>query len=90
MEKKELDRLLRAADIIDIQNIMGRYRDAPLTSFALDALPQYNFQFARKNLRENVRTFLLAYRAAHPGCTLQECKAECRRVFGWAPDFKKG
>ena len=25
MEKKELDRLLRAADIIDIQNIMGRY-----------------------------------------------------------------
>ena len=66
------------------------YRDAPLTSFALDALPQYNFQFARKNLRENVRSFLLAYRAAHPGCTLQECKAECRRVFGWAPDFKKG
>lgn len=37
------------------------YSDAPLTSFALDAIPKYDFRFARKNLRENVRAYLLAY-----------------------------
>lgn len=36
------------------------YSDAPLTSFALDAIPKYDFRFARKNLRENVRAYLLA------------------------------
>ena len=63
------------------------YRDAPLTSFALDVIPQYDFRFARKSLRTNVREYLLAYMAAHPGCTGQECRAECRRVFGWVPDL---
>ena len=63
------------------------YSDAPLTSFALDAIPKYDFRFARKNLRENVRAYLLAYMAAHPDCTEQECRAECRRVFGWVPNL---
>lgn len=63
------------------------YSDAPLTSFALDAIPKYDFRFARKNLRENVRAYLLAYMAAHPDCTEQECRAECFRVFGWVPDL---
>lgn len=63
------------------------YSDAPLTSFALDAIPKYDFRFARKNLRENVRAYLRAYMAAHPDCTEQECRAECRRVFGWVPDL---
>lgn len=63
------------------------YSDAPLTSFALDAIPKHDFRFARKHLRKNVRAYLLAYMTAHPGCTEQECRAECRRVFGWAPDL---
>ena len=63
------------------------YSDAPLTSFALDAIPKYDFRFARKSIRENVRAYLLAYMAAHPDCTEQECRAECRRVFGWVPDL---
>lgn len=63
------------------------YRDAPLTSFALDAIPRYDFRFARKALRANVRAYLLAYMAAHPGCTEWDCKAACRRVFGWVPDL---
>lgn len=63
------------------------YMDAPLASFALDAIPRYDFRFARRNLRENVREYLLAYMVAHPGCTEKECKAECRRVFGWVPDL---
>lgn len=60
---------------------------APLTSFALDAIPRYDFRFARKALRANVRAYLLAYMAAHPGCTERDCKAACRRVFGWVPDL---
>ncbi len=63
------------------------YRDAPLTSFALDAVPQYDFRFARKALRKNVREYLLTYMTAHPGGTEQEYRAECRRVFGWVPDL---
>lgn len=63
------------------------YRDAPLTSFALDAIARYDFRFARKALRANVRTYLLTYISAHPGCTEKDCKAECRRVFGWVPDL---
>lgn len=63
------------------------YGSAPLTTFALDALPRYDFRFARKNLRENVQEYLSAYMTAHPGCTRQECRAECRRVFGWVPDL---
>ena len=63
------------------------YSDAPLTSFALDAIPKYDFRFARKNLRENVRAYLLAYMAAHPDCTEQECRAECFRVFGPGADM---
>ena len=63
------------------------YSDTPLTSFALDAIPKYDFRFARKNLRENVRAYLLAYMAAHPDCTEQECREKCRRVFGWVPDL---
>lgn len=43
----------------------------------------YDFRFARKDLRANVREYLLAYMTAHPGCTEQEYRAECRRVFGW-------
>lgn len=61
------------------------YGDAPLASFALDAIPLYDFRFARKDLRENVRAYLLAYMAAHPRCTEQDCRDECRRVFGWVP-----
>ena len=60
---------------------------ALLTSFALDAIPRYDFRFARKALRANVRAYLLAYMAAHPGCTERDCKAACRRVFGWVPDL---
>jgi len=63
------------------------YRDAPLASFALDTISKYDFRFARKDLRANVREYLFAYMSAHPGCTEQEYLAECRRVFGWVPDL---
>lgn len=63
------------------------YSDAPLASFALDAIARYDFRFARKSLRENVREYLLAYMAAHPDGTEKEYKAQCRRVFGWVPDL---
>ena len=63
------------------------YGDARLAAFAMDALPQYNFSFARRNLRENVREYMAAYAAAHPDASPEARRAECRRVFGWTPDF---
>ena len=63
------------------------YSGEKLTAFALDALPQYDFRFGRRNLRENVREYLTDYLAGHPDCTPGECRAQCRRVFGWAPAF---
>ena len=63
------------------------YREAPLAAFAMDALPQYDFRFARKVLGETVRAYMTAYEAAHPGRTGAEYRAECRRVFGWSPAF---
>lgn len=61
------------------------YRDAPLAAFALDAVPRYDFRFARSDLRSTVKAYLSSYIAAHPGCTAKACKDECRRVFGWVP-----
>lgn len=53
----------------------------------MDALPQYDFGFARKALRENVREYMTAYMLDHPGRSGTEYRAECRRVFGWVTDF---
>lgn len=63
------------------------YREASLAAFAMDALPQYDFGFAHKVLRENIRNYMAGYMAAHPAGTSAEYRAECRRVFGWAPAF---
>ena len=63
------------------------YADAHLAAFAMDTLSQYDFGFAHKVLRENVREYMAAYMGNHPGCPGAEYRAECRRVFGWAPAF---
>ena len=65
------------------------YGDVRLAAFAMDTLPQYDFGFAHKVLRGNVREYMAAYMEDHPGCSGAEYRAECRRVFGWAPDFLK-
>ena len=63
------------------------YGDARLAAFAMDALPKYDFGFAHKVLRENVREYMAGYMGNHPGHPGAEYRAECRRVFGWVPAF---
>ena len=56
------------------------YSDAPLTSFALDAIPKYDFRFARKNLRRMYgRTCWPIW--PHIRLYRTECREKCRRVF---------
>ena len=65
------------------------YGDARLAAFAMDALPQHDFGFAHKVLRENVREYMAGYMGNHPDRSGAEYRAECRRVFGWTPAFVK-
>lgn len=63
------------------------HADAKLAAFSMDALSQYDFGFAHKVLRENVREYMAGYLECHPGCSGAEYRAECRRLFGWVPAF---
>lgn len=64
------------------------FKDDDLAAFPLDIIsnPKCDFTFARKSLEKHVHVYLQNYILNHAACTKQECKNECRRIFGWVPD----
>lgn len=57
-----------------------------LAAFALDAVSQYNFEFARESLRDRAVDYMKEYMHSNQGCSKKEYQNECRKVFGWVPD----
>lgn len=62
--------------------------DEELAIFPIEELSNdnYNFTFAHKVLLPLVKTKIKEYKLNHADCTKQECEAECRKIFGWAPE----
>ena len=68
------------------------YKNEKLAVFPIEALSNenYNFTFAHTVLLPLVKTKIKEFKVNHANSTKQECEAESRRIFGWAPDGLMG
>lgn len=65
------------------------YREEELAIFSINTLTKegYDFEFARKSLTPIAEQKIKQYIIDNPHATKRECKAKCKKLFGWTPDI---